>query len=106
MFFNQNKKDDFEDLRRQEQYELQKKINQARGLGYLLYLYITRSLIWIMSSMILAVFVSSITGMNMGLATFLSFLVSLFIFKIQYVKDYPLRVIVIIGFVVYLMLNN
>ena len=106
MFFNQNKKDDFEDLRRQEQYEFQKKMNQAKGLGYLLYLYITRSLIWAMCSITLAPLVNYVTGMHMGLATFLSMVASFFIFKIQYVKEHPFRVIVIIGFVMYLMLNN
>jgi len=101
--FNKNSHDDFEDLRRQEAYERQKSINLARGLGNFFYRYMVFSLIVFVGAITIGLTLNLIANVNLELGIPLGMLFSFFIFKIRYVKDYPIKSLLTLSFICFIM---
>ena len=60
MFGNKHTNDNFEDLRRQEDYERQKQEQFARGFGYLLSKILTAGQIWFYSTILISLVINTI----------------------------------------------
>lgn len=103
MFFNNSDKDSYEDLRRQEEYERQKQANFARGLGYFLYLYLVYSFIWFFSSILISMLLTFIFGLNQFIATIIGMISGFILFKVPYVKQEPIKSLITIGFIFFLV---
>ena len=86
-----NKKDDFEDFRRYEEYQRQKELTFAKGIGRLFYLYMCYSITWFMTAMSGTYILVKLFGMDQFLATLMMMFFSFFIFKLQYVKQNPFK---------------
>ncbi|MBU1657430.1 hypothetical protein KKG72_00040 [bacterium] len=99
MFLNNSDNDPYGDLRRREEYERQQQANFARGLGNFLYRYIVYSMIWLFSSVLFSMLLNFILGWNQGITTIIGMVAGLFLFKISYIKIYPIKSLITIGFV-------
>jgi len=99
MFFNNSSNDNFDDLRRKEEYERQKQANLARGLGHFLYHYIAYGFVFIFST----AFTGTVLELIFGVSTFMSFVIGLVagigIFKVPYVRENPFKSFIMICFV-------
>ena len=105
MFFNNSSENDpYGDLRRREEYERQQNANVARGVGNFLYLYFVYSMIWFLSSALISMILNIIFDINIGLTTIMGMLFSFMVFKIKYVKAYPIKSLITIGFIFGLVL--
>jgi len=98
-----NSDDDFHDLRRQEEYERQKNANMARGLWNFLYKYIIYSMVWIFSSILFSMLLSFFFDLNSLLSTILGMIGGLFLFKVQYTKTHPVKSLITIGFMFWIL---
>lgn len=103
MFFNNSDKDSYENLRRQEEYERQKQANFARGLGHFLYLYLVYSFIWFFSSILISMLLTFIFGLNQLIATIIGMISGFILFKVPYVKQEPIKSLITIGFIFFLI---
>lgn len=83
--------DDFEDFRRYEEYQRQKDLVFAKGIGRLFYLYMCYSMTWFMSSASGAWILIQLFGVNQLLSYIVAMFCSFFIFKLQYVKANPFK---------------
>lgn len=100
MFFNNSSDNDpYGDLRRREEYERQQQANFARGLGSFLYRYIIYGSIWMLSSVFISMILNFFFDLHMVLSTPLGMIGGLILFKVQYIKLYPVKSLVTIGFV-------
>ena len=99
MFFKNSNNDNFDDLRRKEEYERQKQANLARGLGNFLYLYIAYGFVFLFST----AFTATVLELIFGVGTVMSFVIGLIagigIFKVPYVRENPVKSFIIICFV-------
>ena len=103
MFFNNSDNDSYENLRRQEEYERQKQANFARGLGHFLYLYLVYSFIWFFSSILISMLLTFIFGLNQLVATIIGMISGFILFKVPYVKQEPIKSLITIGFIFFLI---
>jgi hypothetical protein len=104
MFGNRfDKNDSYEDLRRREEYERQKDLNFARGVGNFLYIYILYALIWMFTAVTIAMSLSFIFGLNEGITTIIGFFTSFFVFKVPYTKLHPVQSLITIAFIMALI---
>ena len=100
MFFNNSNNDDpYGDLRRREEYERQQKINMARTGGNLLVNILGYWFVWIFSFSFSATLLENIVGLDTGVTMLISFILSLVIFKVSYVKAHPYKSFLVICFV-------
>lgn len=102
-FTNPYNDDDFEDFRRYEEYQRQKDANVVRGVwGFIVKLY-QKVFIYFLTYLILGVILQNITDWQEGVAMLVSMALSFFVFKIPYVKLYPSKSLITLGFLFFLL---
>lgn len=95
--------DDFEDIRRYEEYQRQKDMNVVRGIwGFIVKLY-QKVFIYFLTYLILTIVLQHITDMQDGVAMLISMALSFFVFKVSYVKLYPWKSLLTLGFLFFLL---
>jgi len=99
MFFNNSNDDPYGDLRKREEYERQQNANFARGIGHFLYRYIIYSFIWLSLSVLIGMSLTEFFGVNQLLATLIGMISSLFVFKVPFTKQYPIKSLMTVWFV-------
>ena len=100
MFFNNsNSEDPYGDLRRREEYEREQKLNMARAGGGLLVNLLGYWFILLFTFTFTGVILETIVGLSMGLSILISFIASIIIFKVPYVKAHPYKSFLVICFV-------
>jgi hypothetical protein len=103
MFFNNSKNDNYEDLRKQEEYERQKQANFARGLGHFLYLYLVYGFIWFFSSVLFSMLLNFFLGIDQLIAMITGMIGGIILFKVSYIKQEPIKSLMTIGFLFFLV---
>jgi hypothetical protein len=103
MFFNNSDNDSYENLRRREEYERQRQANFARGIGHFLYLYLVYSFIWFFSSILISMLLTFIFGLNQLIATIIGMISGFILFKVPYIKQEPIKSLITIGFMFFLI---
>jgi Mn2+/Fe2+ NRAMP family transporter len=98
-FGNSFKNDDFEDIRRYEEYQRRKDEAIVKGVGNFLYRYFIYTFIYLATYIILAMGLSEIFKVSFTLSVFISIVLSFFVFKIKYVKEYPFKSLITLGFI-------
>ena len=102
-FTNPYNDDDFEDFRRYEEYQRQKDANLVRGVwGFIVKLY-QKVFIYFLTYLILGIVLQKLTDMQDGVAMLISMALSFFVFKISYVKLYPGKSLLTLGFLFFLL---
>ncbi len=102
--FNRNKftDDDFRDIERYEEYQRRKNEAIVKGAGNFLLRILCYWFIFIGTCVVLALAISFIFDIQEGIATIISFILSFFVFKINYVKEYPFKSVLISWFILFL----
>lgn len=101
--FAPNNDDDFEDIRRYEEYQRQKDMNVARGVwGFIVKIY-QKVFIYFLTYLILGIVLQNITDMQDGVDMLISMAISFFVFKVPYVKLYPGKSLITLGFLFFLL---
>jgi hypothetical protein len=99
--FNEN--DDFEDFRRYEEYQRQKDMNVLRGIGgFFVKLYL-KVFIYFTTYLMLAIVLQRVTDMQDGVTYLISMFLAFFVFKIEYVKNYPGKSLLTLCFLFFLV---
>lgn len=100
--FAPNNDDDFEDIRRYEEYQRQKDMNVARGVwGFIVKIY-QKVFIYFLTYLTLSAVLLNITDMQEGGVVLLSMAISLFVFKIPYVNIHPWKSLLTLSFLFFI----
>ena len=101
--FAPNNDDNFEDIKRYEEYQRQKDMNVVRGVwGFIVRLY-QKVFIYFLTYLILGIVLQKLTGIQEGIAILISMVLSFFVFKVPYVKIYPGKSLITLGFLFFLL---
>jgi len=92
------KNDDFEDIKRQEEYEHQKNVENTKAVGNFLYLYIMYGSIWLFSSAFTMVILDDIIGLGTGTSIVIGLIAGIVIFRVPYVKQNPFKSLMMVCF--------
>lgn len=104
MFFNRSSNEEsYEDQKQRESHEREQKLNLARGVGSFLYRYVINAFIFIISYAALSMILINGLGLSPGTAVVISIIASFFVFKIDYIKLYPVQSLLTITFVLGLL---
>jgi len=90
-FGNSFKNDDFEDIRRYEEYQRRKDEALVKGVGNFLLRIIYYWFIFLASNVVIGLCLMYLIGLSQVVATIISIIASFFIFKIPYVKEHPIK---------------
>lgn len=99
MRFNKFSNDDFQDIKRYEEYQRRKDEAVVKGVGNFIYRYFIYSFIYITMYIILFVGFSEIIKISFESSVFISMILSFFVFKVKYVKEYPFKSLLTLGFI-------
>lgn len=99
MKFNKFFNDDFEDIKRYEEYQRRKDEALVKGVGNFLYKYIIYSFVYLAMYIVLAIVFKEIFKMSFEISMLVSMLLSFFVFKIKYVKEYPFKSLITLVFI-------
>jgi hypothetical protein len=99
MKFNKFSNDDFEDIKRYEEYQRRKDEAVVKGVGNFIYRYFIYSFIYLTMYIILFAGFSEIIKISFESSVFISMILSFFVFKVKYVKEYPFKSLLTLGFI-------
>jgi hypothetical protein len=104
MFFSNSSDDDpYGDIKRREEYERQRQINMSNGLFRFLYLYILYGMVWMFSSVLISFSMNHLFNMHLVFSTVIGMIFGLILFKIPYIKLHPVKSLITIGFLFFLI---
>jgi hypothetical protein len=98
-----NESDDFEDFRRYEEYQRQKDMNLLRGIGGFFTKLYLKVFIYFTTYLMLAIVLQRVTDMQDGVTCLISMFLAFFVFKIEYVKNYPGKSLLTLCFLFFLV---
>lgn len=102
MKFNKFSNDDFQDIKRYEEYQRRKDEAFVKGVGNFLYRYFIYCFIYLTIYIILCMALLEIFKMSYVSSVLISAVLSFFVFKIRYVKEYPFKSFVTLSFILVL----
>lgn len=99
-FGNKYKDDDFEDIRRYEEYQRRKNEAVVKGVGGFIFNLIIKWFILLSSFMLIALAFMSLTELNEAVSMILTLIGAFLVFKIRYVKEHPFKSLFTIWFLI------
>lgn len=103
MFGKKNSDDDFHKERMKEEYERQKNINLARGVGGFFSTLYSKVFIYMLTYLSISLLLQKIINIELDYITIISMISAFFVFKLTYVKLYPWKSFFTLVFLVFLI---
>lgn len=103
MFGKKYEDKDFEDFRRYEEYQRRKNEAVVKGVGGFLGNLILRWFILVGTYFVLSTIVSNLTSLSEAVVMISTFILSFLVFKLRYVKEYPVKSLITICFLIFLV---